>query len=115
MKNNRTIDIIKDIYYRLSVLPLMFSFWILIIIWRYRIEKNKNRLFENRQKLDRIWYLSGYLKGVKYRREQAKLKKIEKIFLRLEESAKKDEGRYEKQKELFDKYFSKVFDPSIGK
>ena len=92
----------------------MFLFWILIIVWRHRVEKNKNQLAENRYKLNHIWHLSGYLKGAKHRQEQTKLKKFEKIFLRLEENAKKDEERYEKQKELFDKYLGKVFDPRIG-
>lgn len=114
MKNDRFINIIRDLYYRLTALPPLFLLWVLLLVWRRRIEKWQTRLMENRHKLDEIHSLSGMLEGQKYERQQKKLKSLEKYFLRLEEDVKADQERYEKNKELFQKYLGRVFEPTIG-
>ena len=113
-QNNKFKKIILDIYYRLLALPMLFLLWLLLIVWRRRIEKYQIRLFRSREKADYIWHLSQQLEGKKFEIQQTKLKRFEKDFLNLEEDLRKDEERYEKQKELFEKYLGKVFDPTIG-
>jgi len=113
-RNNRFGAIIKDLYYRLQALPMLFFLWILLLVWKRRIEKWQIRIFENRKKLDYIWLVSNQLEGQKYEKQQRELKKFEREFLHLEEGIKMDEERYLKRKELFEKYIGKVFDPTIG-
>src|SRR3990172_10929558 len=111
-RNNKFINIIKDLYYRLQALPLMFLFWILIIVWKHRIWRWQSRLLDSRRKIDIIWELSQHLDGKKPQEQESKLRNLEKYYLRLEISLKEDEERYLKQKELLDKYLGKVFDPT---
>jgi len=113
-KQNKFKNIILDIYYRLLALPMLFLLWLLLIVWRRRIEKYQIRLLKDREKVDYIWHLSQQLEGKKYEIQQKKLKSFEKDFLHLEENLVKDKERYEKQKELFEKYLGKVFNPTIG-
>ena len=113
-QNNKFKNIVTDIYYRLSALPMLFLLWLLLFVWRRRIEKYQFRLLQSREKVDYIWYLSQQLEGKKFEIQQKKLKRFEKDFLYLEENLRKDTERYERQKELFEKYLGKVLDPNIG-
>ena len=113
-RNNKFKNIVSDIYYRLLALPMLFLLWLLLIVWRRRIGKHQTQLLRDREKVDYIWRLSQRLEGKKFEIQQKKLKRFEKVFLHLEEDLRKDEERYEKQKELFEKYLDKVLDPSIG-
>ena len=106
--------IILDIYYRLRALPMLFLFWILLLVWKRRTEKWQARLFKNRERLNEAWQLSSYLGHNKYDKQQRVMKKFEKDFLLLEEDMRGDEEHYLKQRELFEKYLAKVFDPHFG-
>lgn len=114
MKNHKLMSIFQDLYYRLQVLPKMFYFWILILICQLRIDKAKNRLFTNRLELDKIWYMSSYLKGAKLKKTRTKLKKIERDFLLVEEDIKKIEEYFLERKKLFDYYLGRLLDQKIG-
>lgn len=113
-QNNKFKKIVLDIYYRFLALPMLFFLWLLLIFWRRRIGKHQIQLLRDREKVDYIWRLSQQLEGKKFEIQQTKLKRFEKDFLHLEEDLRKDEERYEEQKELFEKYLGKVLDPTIG-
>ena len=92
----------------------MFIFWLLIIVWKRRIQKRRDILADSRLKLDQIWLFSSELKGDKLNLQPKKLKKFERNFLHLEENLRKDEEMFFKREEQFKYYLSKVFDPTIG-
>lgn len=110
----RLKSIIKDFYYRIKSLPIMFLFWILIIVWKRRVQKRHDILSKNRLMLDEIWLISSRLKGDKFNHQRKKLKKFERGFLRLEDDLRKDEEMFIKREEQFKYYIGKVFDPKIG-
>ena len=112
--NKKFKSIFIDIYYRLQALPMLILFWILIIFWKKRIQKEKDRLMENRLKLDGIWILSEHLAGEKYEKQQKSLKKLEKEFLRIEKDLDDYEQQFLKRQEQLQYYLRKVFDRQIG-
>jgi len=113
-KLKRVKSIIKDLYYRVTSLPLILLFWALIIIWRKRIQKRHDSLTKSRLMLEEIWLQSSRLEGDKYNLQQKKLRKFEKDFLGLEKNLAKDEEMFLKREEQFKYYLKKVFDPNLG-
>jgi len=92
----------------------MFIFWLLIIVWKRRIQKRRDILADSRLKLDQIWLFSQGLKEDKLNHQRKKLKKFEKNFLHLEENLRKDEEMFLKREEQFKYYLGKISDPKIG-
>lgn len=108
------LSVIKDLYYRVTSLPLLFLFWILIIFWRRRVEKSRSRLNGNRLMLEEFYLLSFKLKPKKRKFQQKKIEKFEKDLHSLEKSIGKDEKMFLKREEQFKYYLKKLFDPNIG-
>lgn len=111
---NKFKTIIIDLYYRFRILPLLLFLWYLLITWKRCLRRHEARFLKNREKLDHIWTLSERLSGQKYIEQQKYLRKMERDFLQLEEGIKEEEEYIIKQKELFEKYSAKVFDPHFG-
>lgn len=107
-------NILSDLYYRITALPLLFLLWIIILMWKYRIGGQHYRLMKNRGKLDQIWLLSERLEGQKREKQAKKLKKFEKEFLFLENDIKEYEEKYLTTKEYLDRSWQKVIDPHFG-
>lgn len=108
------MSIIKDIYYRITSLPLLFLFWLLIIFWRRRVEKRRGRLIHNRLMLEEIYLMSFKLKPKKRNHQQKKVGKFEKELRYLEKTVNKDEEMFLKKEEQLRYYLKKLFDPNIG-